>query len=120
MTTEPLWNKADIVTPFDIIKKFEGANLNLYLQTRIEGNILSVGLLRAIRECLANQASIYCPDNPFNLKQRPKRLQQEVHQKRKAKCWVYSRSSTPCDHSRKRPTLVTTTSVKPRLKLMKE
>ena len=45
MTTEPLWNKADIVTPFDIIKKFEGTNLNLYLQTRIEGNILSVGLV---------------------------------------------------------------------------
>ena len=36
MTTKPLWNKADIVTPFDIMKKFEGATLS-----RIEGNILA-------------------------------------------------------------------------------
>lgn len=34
MTTKPLWNKADIVTSFDIMKKFEGATLG-----RIERNI---------------------------------------------------------------------------------
>lgn len=27
MATKPLWNKADIVTPFDTVKKFEGATL---------------------------------------------------------------------------------------------
>ena len=32
MTTKPLWNKADIVTPFDTMKKFEGVTLS-----RIEG-----------------------------------------------------------------------------------
>lgn len=30
-------SKADIVTPLDIIKKFEGANLNLFLQTVVYG-----------------------------------------------------------------------------------
>ena len=38
MTTKA--SKADKVTPFDIIKKFDGANLNLFLQTLIGGNII--------------------------------------------------------------------------------
>ena len=68
MTTKPLWNKADIVTSFDIMKKIEGASNSWSYRAKYL-IILSAYLTHALIKGdpgVSNQASIYFFDNLFN------------------------------------------------------